>query len=235
MFDRTEMREATLAAILAAVTGYVDAVGFTRLFGVFPANQTGNIVLFGIALGDPDLGDAWRPALSMLAFALGVMLGLVLAHRLGARVRMGTLLALETVLIGVVALLAGDVSSRAAPVGGAKEVVMLGLAALAMGVQTDVIRRAARVGVWTTFTTGAMVQFTDQVSEAVVHHRSPHVEGRRVLVVLGAVLVAYVAGAAAGAAAADAWGRALVVPVVITGALTVWAIVSPSPAPPTVD
>ncbi len=91
------------------------------------------------------------------------------------------------------------------------------------------------MGVWTTFTTGAMVQLTDEVSEAVVHRRTPSEEGRRVLVVLSAVLVAYVAGAAAGAAAADAWGRALVIPVVVTGVLTVWVFVKPPPAPATVD
>ncbi|MFA5885152.1 MAG: DUF1275 family protein [Acidimicrobiia bacterium] len=112
---------------------------------------------------------------------------------------------------------------------------MLGLAALAMGVQTDVIRRAAQVSVWTTFTTGAMVQLTDQVSEAVVHGRRPMPEGRRVLVVLGAVLVAYVVGAAAGAAVVDAWGRALAVPVVVTGVLTAWVLVVRPPAAPTVD
>jgi uncharacterized membrane protein YoaK (UPF0700 family) len=176
-----------------------------------------------------------RPALSMLAFALGVMLGMVLAHRLGPRVRMGSLLGIEAALIAVVAVLAGDVTGRTAPVGGGEEVVMLGLSAIAMGVQTDVIRRAARVGVWTTFTTGAMVQLTDEVSEDVVHHRVPSPQGRRVLFVLGAVLVAYVAGAAAGAAVADEWGRALAVPALVTAALTVWALVHPPPEPATVD
>jgi len=38
--------------LLATVTGWVDAIGFTRLFQVFPANQSGNMVLFGISVGN---------------------------------------------------------------------------------------------------------------------------------------------------------------------------------------
>ena len=39
------------------IAGYVDAIGFTRLFQVFPANQSGNAVLLGIAIGDPSWQD----------------------------------------------------------------------------------------------------------------------------------------------------------------------------------
>ena len=37
--------------VLAAVAGFVDAVGFSRVFGVFPANQSGNVIFLGMALG----------------------------------------------------------------------------------------------------------------------------------------------------------------------------------------
>jgi len=46
-------RAGWLAVMMAVIAGYVDAIGFTRLFAVFPANQSGNAVLLGVAIGDP--------------------------------------------------------------------------------------------------------------------------------------------------------------------------------------
>mgnify|MGYP002336513559 CR=1 FL=1 len=227
MIDRTAAREAGIAVALATITGYVDAIGYTRLFEVFPANQTGNVVFFGVAIGDGEAGQAWRPGLAMLAFLVGVMVGMVLAHRIAPRTRMSLLLAIETALLALVAALAGDVQGRTAPFGGGREVVMLAAAAVAMGIQTDVIRRAAQVGVWTTFTTGAMVQFTDELTEAVVHGRVPNPRGRRTLVVVGAVVGMYIGGAAIGTAIVDEWGAALWLAVVATAALAVWLAIRP--------
>ena len=34
-------REGWLAVMMALIAGYVDAIGFTKLFNVFPANQSG--------------------------------------------------------------------------------------------------------------------------------------------------------------------------------------------------
>ena len=45
-------------AVLAAVAGFVDAVGFNRLFGVFPANQSGNVAFLGMAIGSARFSPA---------------------------------------------------------------------------------------------------------------------------------------------------------------------------------
>ena len=68
-------REGWLAVMMALIAGYVDAIGFTRLFDVFPANQSGNAVLLGVAIGDPSWDQGWRPGLSMVMFVLGVAIG----------------------------------------------------------------------------------------------------------------------------------------------------------------
>jgi Protein of unknown function (DUF1275) len=49
----------TLAALLAAVAGFLDALNFTRLTGTFIANQTGNTVLVGIAVADGKASEVW--------------------------------------------------------------------------------------------------------------------------------------------------------------------------------
>lgn len=225
MFDRTSLRETTIAVALASITGYVDAIGFTRLFGVFPANQTGNVVLFGIGLGEPSFQDAWRPALSMGTFLVAVGVGMVLARHLPERRRMAMLTTIEAVALIGVATIAGDITGVTAPLGGAEGVVLLVLAAFAMGIQTDVVRKAAAISVWTTFTTGAMVRMAEEATDEVLHPHRSTPGGRRVLAVLGAVVGAYVAGAAAGTAVMDAWGYALWVPAIASVLLVAWLVV----------
>jgi uncharacterized membrane protein YoaK (UPF0700 family) len=226
VFDRTSMREATVALLLAAVTGYFDAVGFTRLFSVFVANQSGNVILFGIGLGDTDWAAVWPPALSMVGFVAGVAVGLVLAGRIPEPVRPVVLLGVETALIVVVAAVAGNLAGQTPPVGGTKEVVLLGLGSLAMGVQTDVIRQVARVSVATTYQSGALVRIASELADVVVHARLAPT-ARKVLLVLGGMVAAYVVGAALGSAVVEAWGHGLWASAALVGLVGVWLWRSP--------
>ena len=111
-------RDGWLGVMMALIAGYVDAIGFTRLFDVFPANQSGNAVLLGVAIGDPSWNQGWRPGLSMVMFVVGVGLGFAIGGHLGASRRTPTLLAVEAVLLVVFAAVAGNVEGDVAVIGG---------------------------------------------------------------------------------------------------------------------
>src|ERR1700759_2749878 len=71
-----------VAVLLAAITGFVDAVAFERFLGVFVANQSGNAVFLGMAIGGSPVSTAWRPATSMVGFALGIVVAQLVRRRL---------------------------------------------------------------------------------------------------------------------------------------------------------
>ena len=112
-------RDGLLAVVVAMIAGYVDAIGFTRLFEVFPANQSGNAVLLGVAIGDPSWNQGWRPGLSIAMFMVGVAIGVAVGARLHASRRAPVLLAGVAALLVVFAAAAGDVKGDVPPVGGA--------------------------------------------------------------------------------------------------------------------
>ena len=131
------------------------------------------------------------------------------------------LLAIEGVLLVVFAAWAGDVTHDVAPIGGAREVFLLTVSSLAMGVETDVVRRVAGVSVYTTFQTGTIARLAETGAEEVEHVLGvrgvpkPPTEGRHVLAVLGAVIGGYIIGSAIGAAIVSGWGYALWVPAIV--------------------
>lgn len=213
--DVVDLRDLALALLLTIATGLVDGIGFTRLFHVFPANQTGNLVVLGISIGDPALAEWWRPATAMVSFALGVAIATLLGRRLAPRRRRGLLLSTEVVLLVGVAVLAGDVHPLDPAVAGGRLVVVLVLAGAAMGLQTVVIGRVAGIAMSTTFETEAIVRLTQTTIDAGLRRSS------RTVPVLVGVLLSYVAGAAIGVAVARSWGGVLwvAVGIVLVGAL----------------
>jgi uncharacterized membrane protein YoaK (UPF0700 family) len=203
----------TLAVALAFVAGCVDAIGFGRVFDVFPANQSGNAVVLGIALGHGDWGGAWRPAVAIVGFGLGVALAIVLGSRVPRRRRPELLVALEILLLGPMAVVVLQDAHPRAQLGGVASGLLVLVTALAMGIQTEVIGRVAGIAVATTYQTGAITR----IAEAVARRVAPadrHPAVARGLAILVFVLVAYVGGAAAGAGM-GAWRGALFVPIAI--------------------
>jgi uncharacterized membrane protein YoaK (UPF0700 family) len=219
----------TIAVGLAFVAGCTDAIGYDRVFAVFPANQSGNAVLLGIALGRGDGGQAWRPAVAIAGFVFGVALGIVLGSRLTTRRRPELLLGLELGLLVPLAVVVLVDPRPSAQLSGITSGILVVLTACAMGLQTEVIGRVAGVAVATTYQTGAITR----IAESVARRFAP-ADGRpgvaRGLAVLLCVLVVYVGGAAAGAALGS-WRGAGFVPMAVLVAVALLAAVAPAPPP----
>jgi uncharacterized membrane protein YoaK (UPF0700 family) len=217
----------TLAVALALVAGSVDAIYFDRIFEVFPANQSGNAVLLGIALGRGDGGHAWRPAVAILGFVFGVALAIVLGSRIAGRRRPETLVGLELALLvplAVVVLVDGDPSAE---LSGVASGVLIALTACAMGLQTEVIGRVAGTAVATTYQTGAITRVAEGIARrvAAIERRPAAARGLAILV---CVLVAYIGGAVAGAAMGS-WRGAVFLPMAVLVGTALLADVAPAP------
>ncbi|MGW2767757.1 YoaK family protein [Streptomyces sp. NPDC001275] len=184
---------ALLLVLLTAASGATDALAYLGLGGVFTANMTGNLVLFGIGgAHGADLHLA-RAGTAVIAFTAG----LVLAYRMTAVSGLSDWLwprrvsaALAVSLALQVALLALWAASAAKP-GRLADMGMVAVSAAAMGMQTAAARRLAQAGITTTFVTGTLTS----VAESLSHGSTKNVLRRC------ATLLALVAGALAAAAA----------------------------------
>lgn len=136
-----------LAISLAALAGYVDAVGFLSADSYFVSFMSGNTTRLGVDLvSQPH--RAVIPALLILGFVLGVTGGAVLAIRAGYW--------RKPVVVGLVAtLLLGAAALR--EMGAVEPAVALMV--LAMGTLNNTFQRQGEVSVGLTYMTGALVKF----------------------------------------------------------------------------
>lgn len=110
-----------LVLALAFVAGLLDAVGFSR-FGVFTANQAGNLVVGWTLLPD-DPATALLSFASIIGCGLGVVLVVLLRHMwpwlggsTGSRVALGVAATLMALAAVVGEVLTGDQASQAAAI-----------------------------------------------------------------------------------------------------------------------
>jgi uncharacterized membrane protein YoaK (UPF0700 family) len=191
------------AALLSAASGAVDAIVYQRVLPVFTANQSGNLILAGIALGSTQYAAAAASALSLVVYVLAAAGGVVLfearPERAGLR-RFDGVLALELVgLAGLAVLLwALDPRLTASARMGPASALVVAVASAAMGLQSVALRQVHRVGVLTTGATGNVTSIGVAVARlwpARVRRAAATTIG-----VVGVVIASYVAGAAVGAA-----------------------------------
>jgi uncharacterized membrane protein YoaK (UPF0700 family) len=143
----------------AAVAGYVDAVGFVALFGLFTVHVTGNFVLLGAVAAGGSTGIALKLA-AFPAFIAGIALAkgfaLAFAHDEQARLER-VLLWTQTALLAVF-LATGILAS---PILDANDwhVLLCGITgAMAMGIQNARPRLVGEAGAPTTMMTGNVTQ-----------------------------------------------------------------------------
>jgi uncharacterized membrane protein YoaK (UPF0700 family) len=205
-----------VSVILAAVTGYVDAVGFASFLGVFPANQSGNMVFLGMAIGGEAPTPGWRTATSIACFGLGAAVGFIAGRRLGNPHRGPVLLGSELIVLLAVVAITGPIV-QGHPEHGLPGWTVIALTSWAMGVQTEAIRHVAGVAITTTYESGALVRAGELIGAPFRQGKEPRYAKH--LAVLGSVILAYLGGAAVGATAIGRWRWSLLVPCAILSVL----------------
>ena len=135
------------AIALAALSGYVDALGFIYLGGFFVSFMSGNSTRLAVGMVED-----WHHALIsgglILAFVFGVMLGTLFAYR-GTRGRSISVLMLVTLLLTLAAAThAGDMHT-----------VAVALTAMAMGaINCIFVGSSGEVTTGVTYMTGTLVK-----------------------------------------------------------------------------
>ncbi len=154
---RYHPRQQALAVCLAALAGYVDAVGFLQLGGFFVSFMSGNSTRLAVGLA-----RGTQPALVAAGLIGGFVTGVVMGTLAGRAVRPGFrtsgVMGLVAVLLAVAALLQG---LGAGPFAAFATV-------LAMGAENAVFERDGEVSVGVTYMTGTLVKLGQRLAFALV-------------------------------------------------------------------
>ncbi len=156
-----------LVIMLTLVSGSIDAIGFTRLGGVFTSVMTGNMVLLGVSAGRSDVSLALHTGVAFLGFVAGSLIGARIAGHAQENdpvwprpILMA--LVLELAVLCVFATWWELVSGR--PMGKA-EYALLAANAVALGLQSAATLRFGISGLSTTYLTGTLTQLMASVAK----------------------------------------------------------------------
>lgn len=157
MSNMTQREKDAMTLPLACASGAADAFGYMALSHVFTANMTGNTVLLGLAIGSGRRQDLVPALVALAAFALGVLVGGVVAvdatesviwpwrTSLAFGVEAGILIGLA--IVWVMLQPTPPVLIRDLLTGGA---------AMALGMQSAIMQRLKIPGIVTTYITGTL-------------------------------------------------------------------------------
>ena len=180
---RYEKRHRLLAFGLAALAGFVDAIGFLELGGLFVSFMSGNSTRMAVGIAGDVPGSLFAAAL-IAAFVGGVMAGASVGRWVGKWRKQAVL--------GLV-LLELTLAAGTATLGEGMILAPLFMAS-AMGAANTVFQRDGEVSVGVTYMTGTLVKFGQHLAAALAG-------GPRLAWVPYLLLwLALVAGAIAGAA-----------------------------------
>lgn len=192
--------------LLTGLAGYVDALGFVRLGGLYTSFMSGNTTQLAVFGAEGNLHKVLLPAILIAAFLTGSVLGSGLAILVPSRWTTPVVLAYESLLI-----LGGLALGLATP--------ELGLAAffvaVAMGAQNAVLAQVQGFRAGTTFVTGALFSLGQKIAKALTRTGDPWG-----WIGDGLVWLSLLLGALLGALAYDAFALyALIAPAAVSGVL----------------
>ena len=180
--SRGQRRAIILALCLAALAGYVDALGYLQLKGFFVSFMSGNSTRLSVGLAQGQRVSVLTAAGLIGLFVLGVIGGTIVAELLKPRRR--PLLGLVAALLGA----AGVAASFGRP--GAAIV----LTVLALGAVNAVIQKAGEVSIAVTYMTGTLVRMGQAIAQALLG--GPKLAWLPYLLLWAALAAGAVAGAA---------------------------------------
>jgi uncharacterized membrane protein YoaK (UPF0700 family) len=151
--NRYDRRVRTLAVGLAALAGFVDAIGFIKLGGFFVSFMSGNSTRLGVGLAQGTSQAAIAASL-IATFVMGVILGSVAGARAGGR-RRPTVLVLVGALLAVAACLNMVGLERGA----------IAAIALAMGAENTIFEENGEARIGLTYMTGTLVKLGQRLAE----------------------------------------------------------------------
>ena len=196
---RADFDDLTLAVFLVGLAGFVDAVGFLLLGGLFVSFMSGNSTQFAVRMGQGAWTGAGAAGALVVLFVAGVVAERVFADGRGRSGR-AAILTLEAALLALAAFAPGRMFAGA-------------LAAFAMGAQNGVLHSAGRTTIGLTYVTGALVHFGEALADA-LKGKGPASASLPYL----ALWIALVAGGALGALAYQSLAaEALILPAAASG------------------
>ncbi len=149
--------------------GFVDLVGFFSLYGVYTANMTGNTVAMARHLSLMQWTGVVRRGWPILTFVFGLILGAFIYEaedRRRIKVPFPPAIGLEALLIAIfiAAAIGTNFKADIPPQPALKFFAMVALLAVAMGLQNVVLRKVGGLNLYTTFVTGSLVKFAENLS-----------------------------------------------------------------------
>ena len=162
--DLTRVRNIAAMA-LATASGATDAIGYLALGHVFTSAMTGNLVLLAISMGHRNGERAGRVLASLACFMVGAALGARIARSRQADdpvwpPAITRALAVEAVIFVIYAACWWSVGARPEIV---EKAVLLGLGAIALGIQSSAMQRFG-VGLNTTFLSGSLTTLVGRLA-----------------------------------------------------------------------
>ena len=182
-----------LAVGVSAVAGYVDAIGFLKLGGLFVSFMSGNSTRMAVGfVAEPHV--ALTAARLLAGFVAGVIAGTLLAMAAGSY--------RKPVLLGFV----GIVLALAASSGAGRSDALASTAmTVAMGAANAIFQRDGEVSIGVTYMTGTLVKLGQRLAAALVG--GPRWQWAPYLALWGGLIAGAVDGASAypGAGMAGLW------------------------------